>query len=71
MQPLPKVAFWFQQNLESETMITVDKSDIFEVDLSDGQPAVVEYNGNGIWSLANAARAIDYTLKATAKVGHK
>jgi len=70
MTPLPKVCFWFQQNLDTGTMITVDKTTVFEVDLSDGQPKTITYDANGNWSLVSL-NPIDYTLKTPAKVGHE
>ena len=70
MTPLPKVCFWFQQNLDTSTMVTVDKSTVFEVDLSDGGPATINYDANGNWSLASKKKAIDYTLTVPAKVGY-
>jgi len=68
MTPLPKVCFWFQQNLDTGTMITVDKSTVFEVDLSDDQPKTITYDANANWSLASKSNSIDYTLKTPAKV---
>jgi hypothetical protein len=70
MIPLPKVCFWFQQNLDTATMIAVDTSTVFEVDLSDGQPATITYDADGNWSLAPKNNPIDYTMKTPAKVGY-
>jgi hypothetical protein len=46
--PLPKAAFWFQANLSTASMVVVDQSTIFEVDMSDGQPKNISYDANGI-----------------------
>jgi hypothetical protein len=69
--PLPKVCFWFQQELTSGTMITLDMSTVFQVDLTDGQPAGINCDKNGIWSLNTMNKPIDYTKKKATKVCDK
>jgi hypothetical protein len=43
-------------------MITVDKSMVYEVDLSSGLPAIINYDANGMWSQPTT-KSVDYTAK--------
>ncbi|KAH0563227.1 hypothetical protein GP486_002213 [Trichoglossum hirsutum] len=57
--PLPKVAFWFEANLSTSTMVVVDQSTIFEVDMSDAKPKDISYDENGAWH-NNSGKHIHY-----------
>lgn len=70
MIPIPKVCFWFQANLKTNTMITVDKSDVFEVDLTGSTSATINYDANGVWSRSSTSKPIDYTRTVPGKVGY-
>lgn len=49
LRPLPKVVFWFQADLESSTMITMDVSNSITVDLSQSTTAALTYDKKGQW----------------------
>ena len=49
LTPLPKVVFWFEAHLESSTMIAMDQSNTYKVDLSGGLTAAISYDKDGKW----------------------
>lgn len=67
--PLPKVAFWFQQNLATKTMISLDMSNVVEVDMTGSQTATIDYTSAGAWQQPTGSsvqvikkkKAVDYT----------
>ncbi|KAF2094692.1 hypothetical protein NA57DRAFT_60112 [Rhizodiscina lignyota] len=68
LKPLPRVAFWFQADLSTKMMAVIDRTDVYEVDLSGGSSATITYSGeNGDWNrpLTNAVSvAVNYLARA-------
>jgi hypothetical protein len=54
----PSVALWFQRDAKLSTMINLNHSMAFFVDLSQNQNQSVTFHNNGVWTLQG--KQVDY-----------
>jgi len=68
--PIAKIALWFQQNIETSTMIVLSTSKAHIMDFTVQQTKSTTYNSDGTWSDGKSAK-LDYTRLVPAFVGGK
>lgn len=52
LTPIPKVIFWFQKNVVSQTMIVNTMGTPWNVTPESGSPTTIKYDKSGQWSNA-------------------
>jgi hypothetical protein len=57
--PLPSVALWFQRNIKTSTMMSLDLSETCVLNLAEDHDRSVLYNDEGHWVIPG--KFVDYT----------
>jgi len=68
--PVVKVGLWFQQDLDTSTMIVVSVSQLHIIDFTSQQSRITTYQDDGTWQ-DGASRKIDYTQVVPAYLGER
>jgi len=65
--PKPQVCFWFANDVETSTMITIDTSTVGIVNLPSTAPVNVEYTRDGAWKVVASKTKVNYLQLAAKK----
>jgi len=69
--PKPQVCFWFANDIETSTMVTIDKSIVGTVNLPSTAPVNVQYTRDGSWKVLASKTKVNYIDLAEKKSGKK